>query len=327
MDIIEALKLALDDWPFVTLVAIVLAFILGRNIIQKKVNPQPLPYWFILLLVVAILLFVGSWIAFKWNSSWIGEEGIQMIGIILQVFVTGALCYVTYLLYKATKSLAETSAAQAKTATSQTFSSLTTAWQNEWHDKEDIKIRKYIMSDRFEKDLEKVITAIYKKEISCTNIEALLSPPKEITENLPETQKLFKTKLEGITVEHSQYSAYDAAERVLLSFDRLAVLRDVPEAENLIMRYRPVFRYLKDSLQAFIAIAYIALEKEKKFKNYKKDFIFLLYKLGLHNPDLLQKCVKELIGLKELTPSEFEKETKERLYDEDGKLFKVNLLD
>ena len=90
------------------------------------------------------------------------------------------------------------------------------------------------------------------------------------------------------------FSAYEALDKVLLSFDRLAILCDKPQAMNkFIKKYKPPLHDLKDILQALIAVR-IVLAKENGNPNYKKDYMLLLRMLHLADRCLYETCKKGL---------------------------------
>lgn len=100
----EIVRLIFDPaWPFVTLVAIILAFIIALLKIQNKLtlHTPARPHWLLLLfaltvLVLAVLLFISGTVAPKSNSPWIGN-----LTNVLLFLATVAVALFTWRVYKA----------------------------------------------------------------------------------------------------------------------------------------------------------------------------------------------------------------------------------
>jgi len=97
--------------------------------------------------------------------------------------------------------------------------------------------------------------------------------------------------------------------QVLITLDRLAMVRDRPQAVAFIRGYEPPIRYLKDILLAFIAVQ-INFQPEIERKNYKKDYMHLLLMLNLENEHsaLFKASKAGLTALEKWDEKAFEKE-------------------
>lgn len=218
------------------------------------------------------------------------------------LLATLLLVIVTYLLYDATRAL-------RKSADIQITATLTQAFQDEWHDSQSRLMRQCLYDDEFLLYYGDVIKSLYGGDVTLLDIERLLLPPKSSMNCF----KQFREKLTEFVFLHPAtrtelFTGYDALEQTLLIFDRLALLRNEGQAINTIKQYKPPIRGLKDILQSLIAIkiAFSSLEQ----KNYKKDYMLLLYKLDLHNESLFDLCKKGLEERGELSAKEFAKENK-----------------
>ncbi|MGB2754587.1 MAG: hypothetical protein WBD75_01810 [Phycisphaerae bacterium] len=227
---------------------------------------------------------------------------MTFISNILLVIVTVLLVVVTYYLKKATDL--------------QSVTSMTVAFQNEWHSRIATLMRDYLHSETFNDVFNAAIESAYGKSLDYKNIDKLLSR-NELNGIGTNRERL--TKLENCLREAKYedplrpgeplFSAYEAVYQVLLSFDRLAVLRDEPQImKKFIIKYKPPIRDLAPILQAFIAIR--ILLREPKFRNYKKDYMLLLRKLRLENNDLLKVCKEGLKARQELTDKELKEADK-----------------
>ena len=192
----------------------------------------------------------------------------------------------------------------------QFVASMTTTFQNEWHNPRATLMRDYLHSMDFEHVLNTAIEAAYAMRIPYQEIGRLIERSElKGSATDPERLKKFEAHLrdskytDPLDSSKSLFSAYQAVYEVLLSFDRLAVVRDDPLVmEKCISRYRPPIRDLSSVLQAFIAVRIVL--KPPHLKNYKKDYMHLLALLDLENPALFEKCMQGLIERKELSGKE-----------------------
>ena len=162
-------------------------------------------------------------------------------------------------------------------------------------------MRDYLHSTDFENVLNEAIKLGYAIKISYKEIGQLLNR-SELKGSYIDSERLKKFEdylkdakyTDPLDPSKSLFSAYQAVYEVLLSFDRLAVVRDDPfMMEKCIIRYKPPIRDLSSVLQAFIAVR--ILLRPKHLRNYKKDYMHLLALLDLENPDLFEKCKQGLI--------------------------------
>lgn len=178
----------------------------------------------------------------------------------------------------------------------QYVSTLITAFQNEWHDRTSILMRAALQTDKFKWAFNDAIEKAYGRHIEDNKISLLLDR-KNLIGSYSDQDRLerFNSRLMGILFRdpinngNILFSGYDAVYRVLLSFDRLAVLCDEPQAmKKFITKYRPPLRDFREILQQFIAVR--ILLREKGDKNYKKHYMQLLRMLGLADPILYKIC-------------------------------------
>jgi len=222
---------------------------------------------------------------------------MTFISNILLVIVTVLLVVVTYYLKKATDL--------------QSVASMTAAFQNEWHSRIATLMRDYLHSETFNGVFNAAIESAYSKTIDYNNIDELLSCNELNGTGTTKFEKCLREAKYENPLRPGEYlfTAYEAVCQVLLSFDRLAVLRDEPQImKKFIIKYKPPIRDLAPILQAFIAIR--ILLREPKFRNYKKDYMLLLRKLRLENNDLLKVCKEGLKARQELTDKELEEADK-----------------
>jgi len=211
------------------------------------------------------------------------------ISNILLVIVTGLLVVVTYYLKKATDL--------------QSVTSMTVAFQNEWHSRTATLMRDYLQSETFNDVFNAAIESAYGKSLAYEDIDKLLSS-NELNgigadrERLAKFEKCLREAKYEDPLKPGDYlfTAYEAVYQVLLSFDRLAVLRDEPQIrKKFIIKYKPPIEELAPILQAFIAVRILLRER----KNYKEDYMFLLSKLHLENKDLFKACKEGLKARRE----------------------------
>lgn len=194
-----------------------------------------------------------------------------------------------------------------QTADVQYISTLVTAFQDEWHSRAATLMRAAVQTDSMKSTFNVAVERAYGKKIEYTRISDLLQP-EQLQGNRPASDRLaaFHNHLASIVFRDPTqngkvlFSAYEALYRVLLSFDRLAVLCDEPLAmSKFIRKYRPPLRDFSNILQAFVAVR--MLLREPKDKNYKKDYMQLLNMLGLADYILYKKCKAGLKKRKEWT--------------------------
>jgi hypothetical protein len=218
----------------------------------------------------------------------------------INIIVTIFLVIATVLLWRATHHLYEI-------AKSQLAISTIIAFQGDWHSIRTRLMRRYLSDEKFKKTFKKGIKKSYGKTINFTKIEQLLKVPKTISSK--SLEKFRECLEQDIYIDRATgkplFTAYEAVDYMLLIWDRLAVIRDNNEAAKIIKTYKPPIKDLKDVLQAFISIR-ITLTIDKEEKNYKKDFMMMLYYLDLHDESLFKKCVD---GLK-MTEDQLNKEEK-----------------
>jgi len=248
----------------------------------------------------------------------------------LETFITGLLTafviFLTYLLYRAAKL--------------QFVASLTSAFQNQWHNPRAVLMRDYLHSEEFEDGFNNAIHEAYGIDIDYKEIDKLLDGPPKLQEIQKKIEKLPKKKREELLkelkkerakcfkdfdsclkdtnpkyrsdYENFPFSNYEALYEVLLSFDRIALFCDDRYMmDKCIRRYRPPIRDLSEILQAFIAIRIIL--REGKLKNYKNDYIHMIGLLFIDesidekfplNARLFEVCKNGLIDREELTNKE-----------------------
>lgn len=199
-----------------------------------------------------------------------------------------------------------------KSTQMQFVASMTAAFQNEWHNPRAALMRDYLHSMGFKDTLNKAIHAAYETSIDYKNIYSLLQT-SELKGSAIKTERLEKfesclkeaTYPDPLDPAKPLFTAYQAIYEVLLSFDRLAVVRDAPQMmEKFIIRYRPPIRDLALPLQAFIAVRIVL--RENDLKNYKKDYMHLLALLNLEqlNLSLFVVCKNGLLKREELSKKE-----------------------
>ena len=223
--------------------------------------------------------------------SWISHLSNLLIAA-----ATVAVAFLTYFVRKATQL--------------QFVASMTMAFQNEWHSSRATLMRDYLHSKNFEDLLNSAIEEAYGTRIEYNDIPSLLQR-SELKGSPTDSERLqkFETILrqtkyqDPVNPSKSLFSAYQAIYEVLLSFDRLAVVRDEPlMMERCIIRYKPPIRDLAPMLQAFIAVR--ILLRPQNLKNYKKDYMHLLAFLDVEDLSLFEVCKRGLIDRKELTAKE-----------------------
>lgn len=223
----------------------------------------------------------------------------------LLIFVTVLLVIATFLLCKVTKLLKDTADLQLTT-------SLTGAFQDEWHSRVTRLMREYLSEKKFFNKFNKAIKEAYERDISYTNIAQLLEPPPDLDDALNKFKQCLNNDIfHDPATKSSLFTTHEALNQVLVIFDRLALVRNEPQAIKIIKQYKPPIRDLKDVLQAFIAVR-ITLTKDEEKKNFKKDYMLLLYKLCLYDKDLFDSCKSGLKKRNELTDKELKKEKKIR---------------
>lgn len=237
------------------------------------------------------------------------------LATVMLTVVTGFLVWVTLLL--------------RRTTALQYVSSLAVAFQDEWHSTRAILMREYLHSEEFTKVFEDAIKDAYGNNIDYrrendhgrnVGIGDLLKRENLTSSNANQGQltdddrlKKFHQRLQKsiyfdpVNPTVPLFTAYQALYEVLLSFDRLAVLQDAPGTERFIVKFRPPVRDLALVLQAFVAVR--LLLREKGSKNYKKDYMLLLYSLDLESDALFSLC-KE--GLKAEPRKEWSNEEEKR---------------
>jgi len=185
-----------------------------------------------------------------------------LIANILLVIATG-------LLWRATLSL-------KKTSDLQFVIYLIAGFQNEWHSRVTRLMRRYLSEKKFITKLNEAIKEGYNREINYTDITQLLDPPANLNGALDKFKEcLDKDIFCDPAKKDPLFTSYEALDHVLISFDRLALVRDKPLAIHVIKQYEPPIRDLKDVLQAFIAVT-IALTKDEK-KRISKKIIYFSY--------------------------------------------------
>jgi hypothetical protein len=223
--------------------------------------------------------------------NWIGH-----LSNLLVAAATVAVAILTYYVRKATQL--------------QFVASMTAAFQNEWHNSRAMLMRDYLHSKDFENVLNTAIQEAYGTKIPYENISQLLERSELKGSDIDQERlKKFETRLrdtkyiDPLDSTKALFSAYQAMYEVLISFDRLAVIRDDPlMMEECIRRYKPPIRDLSPVLQAFIAVRIVL--REHHLKNYKKDYMHLLAVLDIENPALFEKCKQGLIERGELSTKE-----------------------
>jgi len=187
-----------------------------------------------------------------------------------------------------------------RTADAQFAASLMAAFQDEWHDKIHIMMRDCLGSEAIKKVFQTAVRAAYGKEIEYEKTVAGLLTPPSPKDDTSDELRIFETTLRSARVrdpksKETLFTGYEALNRVLLCFDRLAILRNDPHVmKKFINSYRPPLRNSAGILQAFIAVR-IALRKDED-KDYKKDYVQLLHMLSLDDAILYKKCKKGLKG-------------------------------
>lgn len=208
---------------------------------------------------------------------------LMLIATFLLVIATFLLVIATLRLWKATKLLPVTS--------------MTVAFQDEWHSIIARKMRGFLHSVEFEQEFRLATKEVYGKKIGYEELDMLLS-----RNELPNNEKDDKMRLENfrdyldmipycdpIRPDKPLFSALDAVEHTLLTCDRLAILQDKPEMRKaFIEKYEPAMQDLAPKLQGYIAVRRLLKEQDKPFK---KDFMLLLNTLGLAHKSLFKKCV------------------------------------
>jgi len=228
---------------------------------------------------------------------------LDFIFILISIVVSIAIIILTYYLYHGSKL--------------QFVALLTSAFQDQWHSPRAVLMRDYLHSKEFEKVFNHAILEAYETKISYSEIDKLLkeSELKGKTKNSNRLKKfdsyLKKKYLNTNDYVNFPFSSYQALYEVLLSFDRVAIFRDIPYMMNIcIRRYKPPIRDLSTTMQAFIAIRIML--REPDLKNYKKDYMHLLGLLSINpldsefplNLKLFNICKEGLKGRKELSGDE-----------------------
>jgi predicted nucleic acid-binding protein len=188
------------------------------------------------------------------------------------------------------------------------------AFQNEWHSQRAVMMRDYLHSKEFENLLNKAISKAYGKNISYENIDQLLTDSElkgraKKANNLTKFESRLKNEKYPDPSNPNQFlfTAYQALNEVLLSFDRLAIVRDDElMMDKFIKRYTPPIRDLSTVLQAFIAVRIML--RDDFFKNYKKDYMHLLALLNLDtlNLKLFETCKEGLVKREWLSSEEID---------------------
>ena len=231
---------------------------------------------------------------------------LEIIISIISLIIIGLLTYALYYISKL-----------------QFVASLTTAFQDQWHDRRAVVMRDCLHSKDFENIFNHAIKEAFGKKIDCTKIkwidDLFTGENKDIIEKYgdPKRFEKFDSYLKNTNMKKNyskdiSFSAFDALYEILLSFDRIALFRN----DNFMMKkcirlYRPPIRDLAIVLQYFIAVRIIL--REEKLKNYKKDYIHLLGKLSIDEPidpnftlnlRLFEECKKGLMRRNELSDKE-----------------------
>jgi hypothetical protein len=184
----------------------------------------------------------------------------------------------------ATVVLARLTRALQRATQMQFVASMTVAFQNEWHSPRATRMRGYLHSGHLHDALNKAIESAYSMQIPYADTSALLTE-SSLQGTTPHADRLttFEDVLKSTSATPNlpDTTAFDALYEVLLSFDRIAVIRDVPlMIEQCISRYRPPIKALAPVLLAFIAVRRL-LKADNK---YKRDYIDMLVLLGKNDP-------------------------------------------
>lgn len=226
---------------------------------------------------------------------------------------------------------------QKKAADLQVTSTSLVAFQNAWQERNAILMRQWIHSKTFRVWFIATLNRASGNRLTSTQviddslIDVLLSTPyrdealDDFVLNLQdENHAIFydpahRSGTQGMPL----FTAFDALERTLQIFDRLALVRNEPLAIKIIKAYKPPIRDLSRILQAYIAVR-TALSKEED-RNYKKDYMLLLHKLGLEHKALFERCKEGLKDKGELAERELrlEEKIKSRKYSGSGFLTKT----
>ncbi len=153
----------------------------------------------------------------------------------------------TYFVYRATIKLKET-------ADGQMVATLISNFQDEWHNEQSIAMREWLNDIKFKNILNEALCEVYGTGINHKNINELIS--KKITIDDQTALEKFENKLKETPCpnEHAGgfvFTAYGALYKTLLSFDRLATLRNKPQAFEIIWQYRPPIRDMAELLLPF----------------------------------------------------------------------------
>lgn len=245
----------------------------------------------------------------------IDENIVVMVATGVTAVATVGIWFNAIASRKLSRQIAEASTLQfkaiAEAAQIQFVTSMMTAFQEHWHNPRAILMRRHLHSTAFETALDSAIKEAYGTKISYRNIERLLERT-ELKGPATDSERLkkFEDHLEHQKVPNPLdpskqfFSLHQAVDEVLLSFDRLALGRDLPfMMEKFISRYKPPIGSLSKILQAFIAVQ-ILLREPKDDKNYKKDYMHMLGLLGLSHPVLFKRCEEGLISQGELSEKE-----------------------
>ncbi len=188
----------------------------------------------------------------------------------------------------------------------QYVASIMVAFQNEWHNPRAALMRDYLHSKEYEEVMNTAIERAYATKIDYKKIGRLLERSELKSsdtdqERLEKFESYLKEKkyMNPLDPNKPLFSAYQAVYEVLLSFDRLAVVRDEPfMMEKCIGRYKPPIRDLSPVIQAFIAVRIELRESHRK--NYKKEYMHLLAMLDIEDPALFNRCKSGLTERNEL---------------------------
>lgn len=205
---------------------------------------------------------------------------------VFTALATLALAALTYVVWRATQM--------------QFVASMTVAFQDEWHSPHASHVREYVHSPQLHDALDKAINLAYGKSIAYTNVSDLLNR-NSLRGTRPDAARLkqFEDELKGTRVVPSShgpasFTAFDALYEVLLSFDRIAVIRDAPlMMKRCILRYKPPIKALAPVLLAFIAVRRL-LRTSETYKNDYIDMLVLLDKEDPKDPILNTSLVKML---------------------------------
>lgn len=186
----------------------------------------------------------------------------------------------------------------------QYISTLITSFQDEWHSRISLLMRAALQTDEFKNAIDTGIEKAYGQRIEYKDFDNLIDKlldPQNLKGNIPNDVRLesFHEELMNIVFSDTVnkgiklFTGYEAIYRVLLCFDRCAVIRNEPQAiKKFIRKYRPPLRDFAGIMQTFISIRIVLSNEDKR--NYKKDYMQLLRMLGIANEKLYEECKAKL---------------------------------